>query len=400
MIDPFQDPPGRSGISPVILGGVAVAAIAVAAGAWFVMKSPSDEGPTSTVAIVGENINCRAAPNGSAAVVRQWSGYAEFESQKAEGDWVQIGTGDQACWANATYVVLNADQKAGEGEQPRLVEYLRGPSAGAPSAATDLAPVDTWIEWGPENQENVYRFDNITVTMRSLPNEGEIEFTVTTVDGKSKVLTDLAPIGTQIAFVRMDERSSEHQLLISSHQGGNNQIASFYLVDPSGPSIAVVDLSSFATTGASLPTDIDGDARKEFVTPDPEFAYAFAPGNCCGPMVIGSLQRGGVQDVSGETRFMRYYGRNLAQLRQRCEERSNAACAGYVATAVRADDDQNGAWDLMLRSYDPTSDYGLTGCLVPTDSQCPSGSEVVYSGFPEALEVFLQNHGYGLTSYD
>ncbi|WP_426037945.1 hypothetical protein [Brevundimonas sp. DC300-4] len=126
MIDPFQDPPGRSGISPVILGGVAVAAIALAAGAWFVMRSPSDGDPTSTVAIVGENINCRAEPNGNANVIRQVSGYAEFESKKAEGDWVQIGTGDQACWANATYVVLNADLKAGEGEQPRLVEYLKG----------------------------------------------------------------------------------------------------------------------------------------------------------------------------------------------------------------------------------------------------------------------------------
>lgn len=123
----FRYPPVRSRISPVTIGGVAVAVIALVASVWLFMGSPLNRGRASTVAIIGNNINCRAEPNRNANVVRRLSGYAEFKSNKSEGDWVRIGTTDEACWANATYVVLNADVKAREGEGPRLVEYLKRP---------------------------------------------------------------------------------------------------------------------------------------------------------------------------------------------------------------------------------------------------------------------------------
>ena len=120
-------------IAPV----AALMLIMILAWIYFHIFPKSDR---SIVAVIGSDVNCRAAPSSSADVIRRVSGYAEFESKNAEADWIQIGTGDQACWANATYVVLDADLKAGKGQQPRLVEYLRQPTAQSTTSTRSSDP--------------------------------------------------------------------------------------------------------------------------------------------------------------------------------------------------------------------------------------------------------------------
>lgn len=96
-----------------LLGGI---------GAYFNFSSKTG-GPT--VAVIGEDVNCRSEPSKESSVVRTVSGYTEFGSNSIEGDWVNIGVSGQSCWVNATYVIVNSNLKATSGQQPRLGEYLK-----------------------------------------------------------------------------------------------------------------------------------------------------------------------------------------------------------------------------------------------------------------------------------
>lgn len=124
--------------NPSIVWMLVAVGMVAAAGTGFWMLNRG--GPDSLVAIVGENVNCRAAPDIDAAILQRLNGYAEFDSDRSEGDWVRLLLpGREACWANAEFVVLDADTQPSPGQAPRILTYLR---AGEPVSDGASQPID------------------------------------------------------------------------------------------------------------------------------------------------------------------------------------------------------------------------------------------------------------------
>lgn len=75
------------------------------------------------------------------------------------------------------------------------------------------------------------------------------------------------------------------------------------------------------------------------------------------------------------------------------DDEPNGFLAGYVGEKIRLGEGKE-AWDLMLKYYDHTSDWGLDICNreLNENGDCPGGTVKVT--FPEALERMLNESGY------
>lgn len=197
------------------------------------------------------------------------------------------------------------------------------------------------------------------------------------------------------AVTRLDASDIVSQVLVSTFTGGAHCCSVLTVVESRDGAWRTYDLGSWDGDTPAMPRDLDGDGVKEFRFVDQAFLYAFASyAESWAPPVIQNRVDGRIEDVSKASVYRPVFDKAAADSRIACLERSNGACAAYVASAARAGR-LDGAWAEMLDAYDQASDWTLpTACRVRTSGSCPVGAEMTFSTFPEALQWFLGEHGY------
>lgn len=299
-----------------------------------------------------------------------------------------------------------------------VVRAVGGPAAGAPAAPPRLAstaamaplpdtdPLDQWIEWDASRGATDHRIAGYRIRVSTtLEASGLYAARVELTDGAGlthEVTGEGASwaAGAAFAVTRLDPADPVAQVLVSTFSGGAHCCVSLQVLESREGGWRTYDLGEWDGDRPSLPQDLDGDGRLEFRFRDQAFLYAFAPyADSWAPSVIRRLVDGRVEDMSGAEAFRPVYVSDAAGARAACLDRSNGACAAYVAASARAGR-LDAAWSEMLTAYDQESDWTLPrACRVRTAAVCPQGAELTFATFPEALQWFLGENGYTAKVY-
>jgi hypothetical protein len=189
-------------------------------------------------------------------------------------------------------------------------------------------------------------------------------------------------------------------IMLQSFSGGAHCCNHIQLAGFSAGKLRVVDLGLWDGDATEPPKDISGDSVADFEMVDNRFLYAFtAYAMSYAPPKIMNVVGGNVVDVSTRPEFRNLFGKAMQNTRSNCLNNSdgavrNGACAAYVAEAARFGKLAQ-SWSEMLGAYDASQDWDWPqGCWVSDENGCPSGQEIVYKSYPEALLAFLKRNGY------
>lgn len=203
----------------------------------------------------------------------------------------------------------------------------------------------------------------------------------------------------QISAVQL-LRGGAPVVMLQSFSGGAHCCNSITLAGVSGGKLKVIALGSWDGDSIELPKDISGDGVADFQLVDNSFLYAFSSyASSRAPPLILNVRGGKVVDVSKAAAFRRLFAERMESDGAACTsggsgDERNGACAGYVAAAARIGKLEE-AWRRMVASYDATTGWDFpTGCRVTVGDSCPSGSEILFKSYPEALLHFLKQRGY------
>lgn len=200
------------------------------------------------------------------------------------------------------------------------------------------------------------------------------------------------------AIGRLD-KGGPPTLWIETFTGGAHCCRHPRLVMPTAAGVRVVDLETWDGENSGLwPDDEDGDGRRDLIFADNRFLYTFAPyAASYAPPLIYNVIDGKFTDVSTRPGFRKVYISWMKNAWEDCLAGGRGGCAAYVASAARIGKERE-AWAEMLRHYDRTTDYDLPpkGCRgKPAYVQdCPTGDEIQYSSYPDALRTLLTEYGY------
>lgn len=297
-------------------------------------------------------------------------------------------------------IALGAAWAQGDRVSPRNAQPAYSLPAAAPGPVETQTPEDRWIEWTASEGPKHFQTGEISIDIAATLN-GDLSAAKITLTDVSGVRSEWIGDGAfgegraKFALVRLKPGDLQPQILLSSFSGGAHCCASLTLMRLDGAQWRQTDMGIWDGDTPKLPEDLDADGSKEFVFVDQVFLYAFASyAESWAPPVIKSVVSGSVRDVSDKRQFRPIFAEEAARSRDACLEKSNGACAAYVASAARAGNlDQ--AWAVMLQSYDQGSDWVLpTACRIRTAGECPADAQLTFSTFPEALQWFLGEHGY------
>lgn len=129
---------------------------------------------------------------------------------------------------------------------------------------------------------------------------------------------------------------------------------------------------------------------------DDAFLYAFeAYAFSSAPLRILRIVDGTVVDVSAEAQYRPWHQRDMDSHRKGCTDRSqqfrNGYCAAFVAGASRVGQFRQ-AWMIMLQNQDSRRLRPVSVCAVLSAGKCQQ--TMTFSGFPDALQWFLETRGY------
>ncbi|MDP3870411.1 DnaJ domain-containing protein [Phenylobacterium sp.] len=279
-----------------------------------------------------------------------------------------------------------------------------GLALASPPAGALVRPAGQMIEWDEQETPGttVFAIDGVVITL-SGRTQGTDRLTVLNIrgpEGPAIELTELAAFdhaAAEFAVGDVDMGTPTPEVIVTTFSGGAHCCVTIRVLDYIDGAwktiqVAVQDGSEIGT----FPTDRDGNGRPEFELLDGSFLYAFtAYAMSWAPPLYSELHNGELQDVSGGKGFRKQYERYMSQAQAECAKRENGACAAFVAAASRVGK-SDWAWPIMLASYDPQSDWSNpTGCRLPIgQGTCPTGSEVTFPTYPEALRAFLGAQGY------
>lgn len=307
-----------------------------------------------------------------------------------------IGLGVAAVIAIIAAATVSGDRS----NRMRVAPVMAVPEASLTAPVAPTAAEDRWIEWkatdGPLHLDAVgYSLD---VTPAWIDGLAAAKLVAADPNGRRIEWTGMGSsweASADVALVRLTPEDTAPVILASSFSGGAHCCTSLTLLKLEPYGWRRHDLGQWDGGTPALPQDLDGDGRREFTSVDQSFLYAFESyAGSLAPPVIQRFEGGRLRDVSSERAFRPVFARAADQAREACRQRSNGACAAYVASAARtgALDD---AWTLMLASYDQASEWNLpTACRVRTASDCPADALLTFATFPEALQWFLGDKGY------
>lgn len=279
-------------------------------------------------------------------------------------------------------------------------------AAAAAPALPDTDPMDIWVDWGTNQGATERRIGGYQIEVSSSLDADGLHVPRIRLTGSGGATTEIvgagAGYGANAAFAvtRLDASDTISQMLVSTFTGGAHCCSVLTVVESRDGAWRTYDLGSWDGDTPAMPRDLDGDGVKEFRFVDQAFLYAFASyAESWAPPVIQKLIDGRIQDVSKASVYRPVFAQSAVNSRIACLERSNGACAAYVASAARTGR-LDAAWTEMLDAYDQASDWTLpTACRVRTSGSCPSGAEMTFSTYPEALQWFLGEHGYAEKVY-
>ena len=263
----------------------------------------------------------------------------------------------------------------------------------------DTAPQAQWIEWTEGEGKDRFHIAGMDIRM-SAQKDGDRSgavMTVTAADGTSVSVNGESKSGAavaQFAVVQMDAASDARQVILSSFSYGAHCCTVGTLVEHTPSGWRKVDLGAWDGDRLSLPTDVDGDGKKEFVLADESFLYSFAPyAGSSAPPAIFVIEQGQMKDVSDQPRYRSIFQEDLTAARDACREYGNGACASYAATAARLGQ-LDAAWPVVLsgakdKDWDPPAP-----CRDRPNEICNDDKAVPFNSFGESLQWFLGVRGY------
>jgi uncharacterized protein YecT (DUF1311 family) len=274
---------------------------------------------------------------------------------------------------------------------------VASPALVAPNEILDLGKIVSWDSTKDPVQKS-YQYGDLTLTLSSRSMSDGKTVPILTITSATTVAVEvlgaarMGDAAAEIGVFQLESPGSVPQIYFSSFTGGAHCCTEGKLVIRSGVTFSTVQLGAW-DYGIKF-EDLNADGVFEIIVSDERFLYAFAPyaGSVAPPKIL-KYQAGEITDVS--TAFPSLFRVAMESARQGCLNRENGACAAYVANAARVEQFQS-AWDTMLSHYNPDDDWQYPiGCSVETSGgQCPVGSEIRYSNYPDALLAFLTEAGY------
>lgn len=278
-----------------------------------------------------------------------------------------------------------------------------GASGPPPGPAADSENV--WIEWSSDEGAGAWTIGGYGIALTAVDDDGlsAPRLTVKAPDTPSFGVTGEATgwdtTGAEFAVVQLRANDPARQVLFSSFSGGAHCCTSLILLEFGNGGWRRTDIGRFDGDRTRLPTDIDGDGVKEFVSVDQRFLYAFTSyAGSWAPPVIREAVDGEVRDLSADARFRSEFARYLPDARKACADGWNGACAAYVAAAARLGR-LDAAWAFMLRSHDRDDAWDYPAACRVAAAPCPDEARQVFATFPEALQWYLGELGYTGPSY-
>lgn len=275
-----------------------------------------------------------------------------------------------------------------------------------PERPADTDAMNAWVSWRSDQGTTDRRIDGYRIKVSSTLTADALVAPRFLLTDASATMTEVVGVGAgyiaraEFAVVKLDPDDTSSQVLISAFSGGAHCCSDLTMHESRNGQWRSVELGSWDGDTPSMPADLDGDGIKEFQFVDQAFLYAFASyADSWAPPLIHKVVNGQVEDVSTSPAFRAVFEAALIESREACLERSNGACAAYVAAAARIGR-LDTAWEDMLGAYDQASEWTLpTACRVRTAGECPVGADLIFSTYPEALQWFLGEHGYTDKTY-
>jgi hypothetical protein len=270
---------------------------------------------------------------------------------------------------------------------------------------TAYAPVGAMIGWVPKDdtEKQVYAIGGYTITLSThIHKNGERAAQLSVRAPSGEPTSIYGQVGFPIPSAKFgvgkfDRLSDSKQIVLTTYSGGLHCCTKVTVLDLVDGKWRKVQLGLWdGEPLPEFPKDVDDDGTADFVLTDDRFDYAFAPySDSHKPPRIFNVERGRVVEVGHEPRFDAVYEADMKHAHGGCLKHKNAACAAFVADAVRLDR-RDWAWKIMLANYRPSTDWDFPiKCKVAkVDGLCPPGQTEQFREFPEALAWFLTDTGY------
>ena len=278
------------------------------------------------------------------------------------------------------------------------------PAASIPALA-DTHPLGQWIEWRDADGPETYVLAGYQLQVSAIRDPDGSAAALVRVRAPDGSTTDFRTLPSawanlSIAAERLQIADPSAQLLFASFSGGAHCCTDLVVLERREDHWRRTDMGQRDGEAPPLPQDRDGDGRKEFEFADQSFLYAFdAYASSWAPPVFKQIVEGRLVDISTAAGMRTQYANAARNAEQACRTGGNGACAAYVAASARAGG-LDSAWAVMLESYDQASSWSLpTACRVRTAGACPDGASLTFATFPEALQWFLGERGYGPRVY-
>jgi hypothetical protein len=249
--------------------------------------------------------------------------------------------------------------------------------------------------------------EGITATVshqRRLSADPTMEVPVLTVEVGGRMVREVlgTPSGfefpvAEASIAEIDPGNETAEVYFSSFTGGAHCCAEVYVVEANGAEWVAVAVGSF-DGGGDLLDDADGDGVAEIVTVDNSFLYQFdSYAGSAAPLQILTVEDGEVADVSADSRFRDAHEGWLAEIEGWApgEDRWTMPgwIAGWVASKIRVGEGEV-AWAEFTANWNAANDPGFEICRDGGDAYSCAPARVATVSFPEALGLFLNEHGY------
>jgi hypothetical protein len=287
--------------------------------------------------------------------------------------------------ADAKY--LQAPDVEGEDKAPKIEAGTGEENASPTPQEISQGSIRAALSYAEEKSEDEEVTRTPTVTIFADGKE------VAKLDGDGGGLAD-PPVSVQIAEI--DPGNPHPEVVVSFFTGGAHCCSDTSVIESNkdGSKWQTVEIGEF-DGGPLLATDVNNDGRYEFETRDNAFLYAFGCYACStAPLELLTVENGEVKNITGDEAFRPAHAAYLKHMIEEVpDEDVNGFLAGYVGEKILLGEGKQ-AWDIMLRYYDKTSDWGLDSCDKPVDEngECP-GQEIKLT-YPQALERMLKESGY------